>query len=323
VELPGHLRREIERALEGVALAKLRRAADILSQRYRSEARDGRPHLSDDLAVQAYLAARMPATYAAVRSSMAAVAEVHPDFEPRSLLDAGAGPGTALWAASDCWNGIERAVLIEASGPARGAGRQLMADAPLPAGEWIAADIAAAFPDVRPADLVTVAYVLDELQTHAIAALIDKLWGLTAGILLVVEPGTPAGWRRILDVRGQLLALGAHVVAPCPHDAPCPLAAPDWCHFARRVARSRLHRLAKSADVPWEDEKFIYLAVSRSPVDARGCRVLAPPRLASGRVTLKVCRPDGTAADGSFSKRDGAAYREARRLEWGDLSETG
>jgi ribosomal protein RSM22 (predicted rRNA methylase) len=320
VELPGHLRQAIERELEGVPLAQLRQAADELSHRYRTETRDGRLHLSRDLAVPAYLASRLPATYAAVRSSMAAVAEALPDFEPRSLLDVGAGPGTALWAASDCWTGIERAALIEVSAHARSSGASLMSEAPLPAAEWIAADVTASFPDVQPAELVTLAYVLDELEPRAIAALTDRLWALTAGVMLVVEPGTPAGWRRVLDVRRQLLALGAHLVAPCPHEAPCPLAAPDWCHFAQRVARSRLHRLAKSGDVPWEDEKFIYLAVSRSPADARGSRVLAPPRTASGRVTLKLCASDGTATNRDFSKRNGASYRAARRLDWGDLS---
>jgi ribosomal protein RSM22 (predicted rRNA methylase) len=322
VELPGPLRQAVERALEGVPLSELRRAADILSQRYRSETRDGRLHLSDDLAVQAYLATRLPATYAAIRSSMRAVAEVLPDFEPRSLLDVGAGPGTAAWAAADCWTAIERAVLVETSAAARCAGAGLMAEAWLPAVEWIAADVAASFPDVQPAELATIAYVLDELQPQAVARLIDRAWTLTEGVLLVVEPGTPAGWRRILDVRARVLALGAHLVAPCPHDAPCPLAAPDWCHFARRVARSRLHRLAKSGDVPWEDEKFIYLAASRSPVEPRGSRVLAPPRVASGRVTLKLCASDGTAAERNLSKREGGPYRMARRLAWGDLAAT-
>jgi ribosomal protein RSM22 (predicted rRNA methylase) len=145
---------------------------------------------------------------------------------------------------------------------------------------------------------------------------------MTTGVLLVVEPGTPAGWRRVLDVRRQLVASGAHVVAPCPHEAPCPLAAPDWCHFARRVARSRLHRLVKSGEVPWEDEKFIYLAASRRPADVPGLRVLAPSRVASGRVTLKLCAADGSAGTRDFSKRDGPPYRAARRLDWGDLLAT-
>ena len=83
-------------------------------------------------------------------------------------------------------------------------------------------------------------------------------------MLIAVEPGNPAGWSRILQVRERLIALGAHIAAPCPHAFACPVVAPDWCH-SRRVARSRMHRRIKFADVPWEDEKFIYLAASREP----------------------------------------------------------
>jgi ribosomal protein RSM22 (predicted rRNA methylase) len=116
----------------------------------------------------------------------------------------------------------------------------------------------------------------------------------------------------------QLVAKGAHILAPCPHHAPCPLAAPDWCHFSRRVARSRLHRLAKEAEVPWEDEKFIHLAASRLPAQTHPSRVLAPPKAGSGKVSLKLCRADGSAGEHLFSKRDGAAYKAARRADWGD-----
>jgi ribosomal protein RSM22 (predicted rRNA methylase) len=84
------------------------------------------------------------------------------------------------------------------------------------------------------------------------------------------------------------------------------------------VARSRLHRLAKDADVPWEDEKFIYLAATRQPIEPRGPRVLAPPRTGSGKVDLKLCRPDGTTSQRLFTKRDGDAFKRARRADWGD-----
>jgi ribosomal protein RSM22 (predicted rRNA methylase) len=140
---------------------------------------------------------------------------------------------------------------------------------------------------------------------------------LTVDTLVIVEPGTPAGWQHILAARRQLIDFGAHVIAPCPHANACPLQSPDWCHFARRVARSRLHRQAKGADVPWEDEKFSYLAVSRTWAAAAGARVIARPRKASGRVTLKLCRPDGSAAEQLFSRRDGALFRRASRSDWG------
>lgn len=318
MELPAALRQAVERELEGVPLQELKRAGDRLSRRYREEVRDGSLHLSDRIAVAAYLATRLPATYAAIRAAGDAVAEAVPDFAPQSLLDIGAGPGTALWAISECWPGIERAVLVEASVTARDAGERLFSAVPMPSTTWLAADVESAFPDASRSDIVTIAYVLDELAPGSRASLIDKAWSLTAGLLLIVEPGTPAGWQRILAARDRLLAEGAHIAAPCPHHEACPLDAPDWCHFSRRVARSRLHRLAKSAEVPWEDEKFVYLAAARERPRPRGARVLAPPRRASGQLTLKLCRPDGSAAGCGLSKRDGDAYRAARRLDWGD-----
>jgi ribosomal protein RSM22 (predicted rRNA methylase) len=69
----------------------------------------------------------------------------------------------------------------------------------------------------------------------------------------VVEPGTPKGWQRILAARSRLIENGDHTIAPCPHRDACPISVPDWCHFSRRVARSRIHRRAKDADVPWDD----------------------------------------------------------------------
>ena len=125
MELPPALRQAVDQALEGVPLADLKRAADILSRRYRGEVRDGRLHLSDRLAAQAYLATRLPATYAAIRASLAAVAEVRPDFAPATLLDVGAGPGSALWAARDCWDSLEEATLVETSDAIRKVGSAL------------------------------------------------------------------------------------------------------------------------------------------------------------------------------------------------------
>ncbi len=318
MELPSPLRQAVDRFLEGIPLDELRSASERLTRRYRSETRDGRQHLDDVAAVRAYLAARLPATYAAVRACMDHVAEAAPDFEPKSLLDIGAGPGTVLWAAADCWDGIETATMIEASAAVRGAGQALATNGALPAAAWLAGDATGSLPPVEAADLVTLSYVLDELQPAAIGPLVERLWALTSGLLLIVEPGTPAGWSRILAARDRLIAAGAHILAPCPHEKPCPLAAPDWCHFSRRVARTRLHRLTKSADVPWEDEKFIYLAASRLPATARAPRILAPPRAGKGRIGLKLCLPGGAASEETFSKRDGELFRRIRRLDWGD-----
>jgi ribosomal protein RSM22 (predicted rRNA methylase) len=318
MELPVLLRQAIDQALEGVSLADLTRAATLLSERYRGEMRDGRLHLSDDLAAKAYLATRLPATYAAIRTAMTELAERRPDFEPRTLLDVGAGPGTVLWAASDCWPGLETARLIEASPTIRKWGETLATLIPVANVDWHPGDITKGIAGDNRADLVCLAYVLSELSAEIRTKLIDELWRLTGDVLLLVEPGTPKGWERILAARDRLITQGAHLLAPCPHHLPCPIASPDWCHFSRRVARSRLHRLAKEANVPWEDEKFIYLAASRRPGLAVDARILAPPRASKGRIDLKLCCADGALQDRTISKRDGATFKTVRRRDWGE-----
>lgn len=318
MELPPPLRNAVDQILEGVPIAEIRRAAEVLSQRYRGEVRDGRLHLSDDLATRAYLATRLPATYAAIRVSLSAIADIRPEWAPRTLLDIGAGPGSVLWAARDQWSSIELATMVEASDPIRRIGEQLAGHSGSGRITWVAADVQRGLPVLEKADLVTLAYVLDELVPAAIISLIERLWALSDDVLLVVEPGTPAGWQRILLARDHLISLGAAIVAPCTHVERCPLVAPDWCHFARRVARSRVHRLAKDADVPWEDEKFIYLAASRMAGEAPAARVLAPPRAASGTVRLKLCSHTGQLEERVVTRRQGAAFKVARRLGWGD-----
>ncbi len=184
---------------------------------------------------------------------------------------------------------------------------------------WKTSDLRAGLPVGEPHDLVVLAYVLDELEPSARPALIERLWAATGDMLLLIEPGTPAGWQRILAARERLLSAGAAMVAPCPHAAACPLRPPDWCHFAQRVPRSRRHRQAKAAALPWEDEKYIYLAVSRRPTSLPSARVLAPPRAGKGHVRLKLCLATGQAEERVVSRREGALYKKARDLTWGDI----
>jgi len=318
VELPPRLRTAIDGLLEGMPASSLQAAGASLSQRYRAELRDGRLHLADDLAVKAYLAARMPATFAAVRSSFAMLQHALPAFSPRTMLDVGSGPGTALWAARDCWPDIAKADAIEASGPASRIACVLAQELHAFPVRWHSGDANRLLESISSADLVTLCYVLDELPPEALPALVRRLWQLADAAFVIVEPGTPAGWKRILSARDILIEGGAHIAAPCAHEAPCALSAPDWCHFSRRVARARIHRITKGGEVPWEDEKFIFLAATRLPSEGPLSRVIAAPRHSKGRVDLKLCEPDGSVEFRTISKREGEVFRTARRADWGE-----
>ena len=186
------------------------------------------------------------------------------------------------------------------------AGREL-----LPGGRWLAGDVSAAR---GPADLVIVSYVLGEVREPAV---VRTLWEQAADTIVVVEPGTPAGYRRVLAARDAVLADGGFTVAPCPHDLPCPLEKGDWCHFGVRLPRSRLHRRAKAVERGFEDEKFSYAVLSREPTPRAAARIIRPPQVRSGHVRLARREADGVHAR-TVSRRQGAAYRTARGAAWGD-----
>lgn len=318
--LPAPLRLAADRLMEGVARAGVAERAERISQAYRA-GRGSATVIKDAEDAQAYVLARLPATYAACARAFDEAARLAPDFQPRSLLDAGAGPGGAGWAALETWISLDRAVLLD-SNRAFLAMAQTLAEGgpePLALAERRIADLAQP-KDWPTADLVVASYALAEIAPAAQAVTVSALWAACAGLLVLVEPGTPDGYARILAARELLIAEGAEILAPCPHAKACPLVAPDWCHFVQRLPRSRDHKLAKGADSPFEDEKFIYLAVARPHVAAepRTARVIAPPRTLKPAITLKLCTPEGLAEPRDFPRRDKAAYAAVRRLDWGD-----
>ena len=91
-----------------------------------------------------------------------------------------------------------------------------------------------------------------------------------------------------------MIEAGGFTVAPCPHDLPCPLPPADWCHFAVRLPRSKLHRRAKGVELGYEDEKFSYAVLSaESPCAKAAARIIRQPQTRSGHVNLVTCEPDG------------------------------
>jgi len=180
---------------------------------------------------------------------------------------------------------------------------------------WRRAALTEPLPDVA-ADLVLIAYVLGELAPDAGQALVERAWQAATDTLVIVEPGTPAGYGRVIAARGRVLAQGAFTTAPCPHDAPCPLV-DDWCHFAVRLPRSRLHRLLKQGALGYEDEKFSYVALSRAPTKRTPARVIRHPQVHPGRIGLTLCTRQGVQTV-TITRAARERFRQARKTDWGD-----
>lgn len=329
VHLPDDLRDALARRLDattpGAATAHVERLID--SYRGPSAAAPhatAAPILRDAADAAAYAAYRMPATYAAVRSALGALRAQTGPWAPRTHLDLGGGTGAATWAVADAWpGGGHLSTVLDWSQAALELGRELARDAAAAAirdARWTRAAFGAA-PRLPESELVTVSYLIGELTAADRAALLDAAAAAARGAVVVAEPGTPDGYRRIIDARERLLAAGLTVVAPCPHDAACPVTGNDWCHFAARVRRSSLHRRVKGGTLPYEDEKFSYVAAIRPeavPGGPAASRVVRHPQLRKGQVLLDLCTRDDGLARTTVTKRAGAAYRTARDAEWGD-----
>ncbi len=313
-DLPASISAALAARLHGVSRTDAAQRSDTISKTYR--AGGGSTAIRTESDALAYALARMPATYAAVVASLNALREIRPDFAPTSLLDCGAGPGTATWACAEALETLQSFSLLDANPALRALAIALARENDRDI-DYRLGDATAKIAEAPSADLVIASYVINELTDIARARLVAAMWAKTNDTLLIVEPGTPAGTARILDARAQLIKAGAHVMAPCPHDAACPLVKPDWCHFSQRLQRSRVHKQLKSAELPYEDEKFIYLAVSRAPVALRPSRVLAQPVTTKIAISAKLCTRDGVIA-AVAPKRDKARYAIFRKLDWGD-----
>lgn len=321
VELPDELREALENRAQGIAPRDLGRATRDLSARYRAVGAAGHPVAGSIEDVYAYAIYRLPATYAAAVAALGAVREVRPDWRPRSLLDLGAGMGAGLWAAIAVWPEIDRITAVESHPSMLAIGRELARVAPLalPSSEWVLGD-ALKLALTERYDLVLIAYVLGEVDPSRIVPLVERAWDACAGNLVVIEPGTPAGAERIGRVRDSLISRGAFPIAPCPHASLCRAGEADWLHFSVRLPRSRLHRAAKGAVLGYEDEKFSYTALSRTPLESTYSRITRHPQIHKGHISLQLCTPAGMQTV-IVSKRDGALFAKARKAEWGDRFE--
>jgi ribosomal protein RSM22 (predicted rRNA methylase) len=315
-ELPAELKAALEVRLQGLTRDEIASRAASISKTYREGGNSGA--IKSETDALAYALARMPATYAALAASLNALCEVRPDFAPASLLDIGAGPGTASWAATEAFSSLKGLTLLDTNGALRALAMDLAhGSTRLSVMTYESGEARAKLAGARKADLVIASYLIGEISETDRIALTELMWTRTKDKLLVVEPGTPAGYRRIIALRQQLIALGAHVVAPCPHDDTCPLAAPDWCHFTQRLPRSRAHKQIKGAELPFEDEKFSYVVLTRGAAPRHPARVLAQPVVTKVAVTAKLCTRGGLVV-AEVPRRTKADYAHAKRWRWGD-----
>ena len=313
MDVPEELKENINKLLEKNQINKILEDAQNVSDRYRKNEGIGKRLLTKESEAVSYAISRMPATYAAVSSVLEQILDSYHE-SLTSIIDVGAGTGAAVWAINDrtesndikCLEREESMISI---------GKKLMKNTDLNDVKWDKFDILK--DDIKEnGDVVISSYMINELPKEERENAVKKMWNATNKLLVIIEPGTPAGFANILEIRNNILNLGGNIVAPCCCIGKCPIAKDDWCAFYTRIARSSIHRQTKNGTLGYEDEKFSYIAFSKVPVDNKGERILRHPQINSGYVKVKVCTSNGI-EEKTYSKKDKEIYKKVRKMNAG------
>ncbi len=272
----------------------------------------------------AYLRYHLPLNYVRAAKVLDVVRRLHPEVETlTNVVDLGAGPGSASLATLFSLSGdVSREfVLTDRSRAATNVARRLLEESAAAAGtagvtvRTTNGSLVPAPPKVEAPSLVWLAMVLNELRVgerggptaEAFAAELANSIppGSTA---IILEPAQRGAGRNLLRVHDVIASSGRwRIVAPCTHDAPCPLLeerARPWCHFhfewnppaAVRRAAAPLGLVDKTGPTR---ASFSFLAIERvgSPVPTedrgRGRVIGDPMRVQGGERGVYVCRRSG------------------------------
>ncbi len=310
----------IQRETEKLDRRRLVQATAQLSEHYKA-GDFSTPAIATEAHRAAYLAVRLPATYAAIRRVFAEIKLRVPQVEITSLLDLGAGPGTALLAAGEEFPHLQQATLIEADASWIALGKRLVEQSELPViqrAQWLQQDLRSGL-SCDKHDLVVISYTLGELPQAAADAVLNKAWKCAGKFVVIVEPGTRRGFSAINAARSFFISNAATIIAPCPHRCTCPMStAGDWCHFSQRVERTSQHRQLKGGELGYEDEKFSYFVAGKTDSPSSGSRIVRHPRKHSGHVQLVLCTAEGKIEKRTVTRSSKEAYKHARKADWGD-----
>lgn len=315
MKIPDELNQAIEEQIKKFDIKILKKDAQILSDRYLNKERTGKTLLSEDSEALAYSIMRMPATYGAVTTAFNNVLEIINSNNFNSILDIGAGTGAGEWALSNLIE-FEKIICLERENAMRKLGQNLLKNnSNFQKIEWINKDITK--DELPEADVVIVSYVINELSPEERQKIIDKILSIDSKLVLIIEPGTPEGFKNIKQIRKIAVDSGKFIVAPCTTCKECKLPENDWCHSTVRVERTKIHKLLKSADLPYEDEKFSYIAISKEKYEMAESRILRHPIIEPGKITLKLCT-NGNIEEKIITKKDKENFKIAKKKKCGD-----
>ncbi|XP_035713073.1 methyltransferase-like protein 17, mitochondrial isoform X2 [Folsomia candida] len=280
-----------------------------------------------------YLLVRSAGEYAALLQIFSEIQRRDNQFQPNTLCDFGSGIGTTVWASKTVWpKNVQEVLCADVSKEMNELAERLLRggsmnnDHGFPAlyfRQFLAQSFKVSY------DLVVSAYSLMELPSlkHRLKAL-DILWKKTNNYLVIVEQGSSAGFKAIIEARDYILELDkghkselSHVFSPCPQESPCPRFVHDdsTCNFY--VKHQVLYPFHQDNT---GTETFCYVVLKkgpRDPEDERWPRVVRDSMIRKKHCICRVCTNEGQLAEVLLTKNKHSQmlYRVGRKSKCGDL----
>ncbi len=211
-----------------------------------------------------------------------------------SVVDFGGGPGTFLFALSK-FKTLNKYTNVEQSNAFIGVMNVLVEEFLSSSVPHVHVDsisgnyIELESQDIPANDLCVFSYTFCECDNSlaGLSALVEN-----SNMVLIIEPGTPAGFSNIIQARDKLIEEGFSAIAPCTaSNGFCPLrdSESEWCHFIERLDRSRVQKHLIKGELGYEDEKYSYLLMSKYPIHLDGKRIISRPDITKYSVSFDVC----------------------------------
>lgn len=312
--LPEYIRISLESKINKYKLSDILEVREDLTYKYKNNEKYDKI-INSEKQVIAYILSRLPATFSVVSN----ILKKHDLSSCKSLLDLGSGPGTVIFSCLEQLELLEKITYVEHEYFFIKQFKEIISSSnnDILKNTTIFSKDVLDIDSISNHDLITCSYVLNELKPDKQDLLINKLWNKSNQFIILIEPGTPVGFKNILKAREKLIELGGFIVAPCPHNNKCPLESNDWCHFSQRVERSSYQKYLKNAQESYEDEKFSYIIVSKDFIDSSlNERIIRHPQIHKGHIDFKLCSNDGL-KEITISKKDDN-YKKSKKKVWGD-----
>ena len=309
--LPEDVRQKINQFFEGQTKSLLRETREKLTHKYKTNQAVNKSVFDTKQDSSVYAISRMPATFAVLYRLISGLITQQKIENVSSIIDIGSGTGAGFFACRELFSA--KISLFERDSNMIEVFNQFETGATPKKFDLIRDSLD------EKADLVMSSYVFSELSEEGRVTGLKKMLDASNRYVLIVDTGTPRTYENFMKLKNMAYDLGFQVTAPCETQK-CGLKN-DYCQFYARVERSSLMKLAKDAELSYEDEKYFYLLIDKQTGDlgvSGEQRIIYRPKITGNFVELKLCTKDGVLIK-NVTKKDKELYKKARKININEL----